>query len=383
MISADQVMRLFTGLGDSQNALVVSKTGLVSASTTNSAPPPQDTTTPLDKASVPLPPTPAGNTTRTQSPSPVPLDNSLPASGNNPLDAVTLRDTAQALINANRGVPENNRVLSLVNLSTPNQQLNSGILTSSLSATLTALLETQTSSAQSVTSQNGLPLSNKNSNALAINQAPAQTSSRINQDATKALITSDTIAPSHQSHEPNQNHNQGPTNNLKIDHHNKIDILHAGKMDPAIDFSEFLQNTLQGEAAKGNGLLSMVVLNAAMIPGWPAPPPFTPLPPKKAEAIHNAIIQGKIKDDSEIMEYLAGIGVNKGLLQKVAILFKGVEEKAKLVLWLSTFMAVVGTILRSLSKELTEELSLLEEDEFENTIDGNRKPRKRLHLTMN
>ena len=378
MISFEQITRLYSGLIDSQNTLIVSRNGFTQGSGTNNTNTPQGNGTAAAQTN---------NTTSNPAASAGQTPPTVSSTPGNPVDAVTLRETAQALLNANSNILESNRALTLANLATP-ARIDANNLSQSLSITLANLLVNQPSRSQA---EAGLPASYMTTGAASTTTAPsgAQFHNNVNQQNRSDILspaanpaTVDQISTTNKELFSIATANASTIN--PSTRNETVEIFRTGGINPSMDFAEFLQNTLQGETARGSagGLLSMVVLNAAMIPGWPAPPPFAPLPLKKAEAIHNAIMQSKIKDEGEIMEYLASLGLNKGLLDKVMSVFRGVEEKTKLVLWLSTLMVVVSTILRTLSKDLAEEMSLLDEDALEANKDENKNSGKRARVFM-
>jgi hypothetical protein len=120
-----------------------------------------------------------------------------------------------------------------------------------------------------------------------------------------------------------------------------------------------------GAAMDRAGIIASCILNAAMIPGWPAPRPFElaagrALVPERQPA-------GAPIDENEALNYLASMGASRGLLDRIRELTRSLARRLKLLLGLAVLATLMTSALRTLQVELAalaEELEAAEEEEL-------------------
>jgi hypothetical protein len=104
--------------------------------------------------------------------------------------------------------------------------------------------------------------------------------------------------------------------------------------------------SLQMESA---GVIDSYILNAAMIPGWPLQRPFEPLGPEALGA-HQPALQAM--DDEELVDYLAGMGANEALSERIRKASDDPVRRRKLLRTLVIFIAIVTTIVDAMRAEI-------------------------------
>lgn len=116
-----------------------------------------------------------------------------------------------------------------------------------------------------------------------------------------------------------------------------------------------------GDAAEDLQPLSSIILNAAMIPGWPPPRPLeNPALLKQADLLAKPL-QTEVSDEGkmtpeQLIAYLLSVGANARLLKALQDLFRRVEKKngAALLAWLSGLVSALKEIEKSL-KDMVED----------------------------
>jgi hypothetical protein len=103
---------------------------------------------------------------------------------------------------------------------------------------------------------------------------------------------------------------------------------------------------LQMESA---GVIDSFILNAAMIPGWPLQRPFEPLGPE-AMGAYQPLLQGM--DEEELVDYLAAMGANDALNERIRKASDDPVRRRKLLRSLVILIAVVTTIIDSMRAEI-------------------------------
>ncbi|PTW56676.1 hypothetical protein C8N35_111139 [Breoghania corrubedonensis] len=108
-----------------------------------------------------------------------------------------------------------------------------------------------------------------------------------------------------------------------------------------------------GEDGADGGLLSMVILNAAMIPGWPNVI-LSDVPREKAASrLVRQFEDGGNLSDEEVLSYLAGFGLNAGLLKKLQEQMPSRDDTGrKIMMWLACLISIVGAIVETLHREV-------------------------------
>lgn len=116
-----------------------------------------------------------------------------------------------------------------------------------------------------------------------------------------------------------------------------------------------------GDAAEDLQPLSSIILNAAMIPGWPPPRPLeNPALLKQADLLAKPL-QTEVTDEGkmtpeQLIAYLLSVGANARLLKALQDLFRRVEKKngVALLAWLSGLVSALKEIEKSL-KDMVED----------------------------
>jgi hypothetical protein len=127
---------------------------------------------------------------------------------------------------------------------------------------------------------------------------------------------------------------------------------------------------VSGAAMERAGIIASCILNAAMIPGWPAPRPFE-LAAGRA-LVPERLPPGAPIDENEALNYLAGIGASRSLLDRIRELTRSVVRRLKLLLGLAVLATLMTEALRTLQDELTALAEELEAAEAEELVGGRR-----------
>jgi hypothetical protein len=99
------------------------------------------------------------------------------------------------------------------------------------------------------------------------------------------------------------------------------------------------------------GIITSVILNAAMIPGWPAPKPIE-------LAAQRALVPDRLgkglapANEGEVMTYLANMGANKSLLSKIRDLTRPLVRQLQILIGLAVMLTLMTVTIRSLDQEL-------------------------------
>lgn len=135
-----------------------------------------------------------------------------------------------------------------------------------------------------------------------------------------------------------------------------------------------ITEAMGGEQPATNPAMEAVILNAAMIPGWPAPRPFE-MPQRiaqqlqrrataagQAEEPENTLKRGN-RDEVAVQTYLANMGVKRSLLDRFRAMLKPVNQRMKILFGLAVLATQVVFTLHTVLSELESIES--EEDEVE------------------
>ncbi|MEO9530029.1 hypothetical protein [Roseibium sp.] len=109
---------------------------------------------------------------------------------------------------------------------------------------------------------------------------------------------------------------------------------------------------------KQSEMLSLVVLNAAMIPGWPEQKAYFPLTSKEAKDLLRSVQEKGDVNIDDIMTYLANLGINSPLREKLMKSAPKGREKSNLLLWLLALHNIVESVVSGLAREAEDALSL-------------------------
>lgn len=115
-----------------------------------------------------------------------------------------------------------------------------------------------------------------------------------------------------------------------------------------------------GLAMRG-GAASAGILNAAMIPGWPAQRPYANAPGKEAQAARQPTPNPAMTDE-EIIAYLVNFGADEKMQARAKRMLEMPVVGKKLMTFLAVMMTAMTTVLRSVKDELE---AMLAEDEEE------------------
>lgn len=134
---------------------------------------------------------------------------------------------------------------------------------------------------------------------------------------------------------------------------------------PVESLQKLMAMALETQGSKA-GILSAVILNAAMIPGWPAPPPFAPaIGSEKARLLLGPLLGDKAMDETKLAEYLANFSAGQELLRKIkALLGEGaVQGSRKVFGWLTNLVAAIESVLKTLHEEIEDILAHGQQEE--------------------
>lgn len=121
----------------------------------------------------------------------------------------------------------------------------------------------------------------------------------------------------------------------------------------AEEFWELLEMAASSSAQE-TGLLSLVILNAAMIPGWPHERPNQNSVGKPAPASDKQAPEQEDISDEEMMTYLAKLGLHPALLETLKKQISSNGFSRKMMMWLTGMVAVIGLVIETLRREAEE-----------------------------
>jgi hypothetical protein len=104
------------------------------------------------------------------------------------------------------------------------------------------------------------------------------------------------------------------------------------------------------EASRG-GIIASFILNAGMIPGWPAPRPLA------GAEVHPEALAGRMPPDpsitdDEALKYLANLGADPALVEKVRKMLQKPPPGKKILLFLATLLTALTVVIETLKHEL-------------------------------
>ncbi len=135
-----------------------------------------------------------------------------------------------------------------------------------------------------------------------------------------------------------------------------------------------ITEAMGSEQQAANPSMEAVILNAAMIPGWPAPRPFEmpqrvaqqlqrrALAAGQAEEPENTLKRGN-RDEVAVQTYLANMGVKRSLLDRFRAMLKPVNQRMKILFGLAVLATQIVFTLHTVLSELESIES--EEDDVE------------------
>ncbi|MEI2384513.1 hypothetical protein [Breoghania sp. JC706] len=127
--------------------------------------------------------------------------------------------------------------------------------------------------------------------------------------------------------------------------------------------------------AWSDGGLSMVILNAAMIPGWPGIAATATFREKAAAGLVRKFAGDGSFSDEEIGAYLAGLGLDPDVVEKLRRQVASLDARGrKVAMWLACLISLLGRIVSTLRRELEDMTPGLSEDP------ATRSSRDRLYL---
>lgn len=121
--------------------------------------------------------------------------------------------------------------------------------------------------------------------------------------------------------------------------------------------------TLSAAAADGRAgtIIDSMILNAAMIPGWPRPRPLTGALPEEEAMRARKAAAGQAADGAEepslvgealLLSYLAALGVGEAMLVRIRTLLVDENRRRNFLLFLARILKALKSIMASLKEEL-------------------------------
>jgi hypothetical protein len=135
------------------------------------------------------------------------------------------------------------------------------------------------------------------------------------------------------------------------------------------------------EGARG-GIIASFILNAGMIPGWPAPRPLAGAE-ISAEAMAGRLPPDPSITEEEALVYLANLGADPALIEKVRKMLQKPPPGKKILLFLATMLTALSVVVETLKHELealAEERKEREESQDNADPRGRAGRRKRIYL---
>ncbi|TPQ48650.1 hypothetical protein C2U72_22500 [Prosthecomicrobium hirschii] len=121
--------------------------------------------------------------------------------------------------------------------------------------------------------------------------------------------------------------------------------------------------TLSAAAADGRAgtIIDSMILNAAMIPGWPRPRPLTGALPEEEAMRARKAAAGQAADGAEepslvgealLLSYLAALGVGEAMMARIRTLLVDENRRRNFLLFLARILKALKSIMASLKEEL-------------------------------
>lgn len=139
------------------------------------------------------------------------------------------------------------------------------------------------------------------------------------------------------------------------------DIDPAGNEMPRIGSSGIGQFVTDPAASRSS--MELVIVNAAMIPGWPAPRPFEMprhvgaregqrIPVAGQPVKPESVAARKERDEAEIQTYLANMGVRRSLLERIRASLRPARNRLRVLFGLAVLATQVVFTLHTVLSEL-------------------------------
>jgi hypothetical protein len=157
-------------------------------------------------------------------------------------------------------------------------------------------------------------------------------------------------------------------------------VLDPSELSKQLDFASDPTNAAPAALQlERGGVIASFILNAAMIPGWPAQRPYAAA--VAADPVRQ--VPDQAINDEEALTYLANLGASEELLEKIRKLLTTRVPGKKIVVFLASLMTALSVVIGSLRDEfaiLSEEQKDLEENRKRTDARGRAGSRERLYL---